>query len=566
MRVGSVCSGIEAASVAFHQLGWKFSFYSEIEDFPRAVLAHRYPDVPLHGDFTTIKQGDYADIDVLIGGTPCQDFSLAGLRAGLDGDRGNLSLEFIKLLGRLRPKYFIWENVPGVLSSNDRQDFANILGGFTGKCITPPRGGWKNSGVIQGIDAAYSVSWCVLDAQYFGVAQRRRRVFVVGCLGADWRRACAILLERHSLQGHPAPSREAGKESAKCFDTSIGIDGGVSVAPTLDCSFADKWGLDDQHINGGAGLFTNVPPIVVKTSDTGSNGSNFSEDGVSYTIDTTNGQAVVQPICGGFKGGAGAEAGSIGWGEEISPTLASADSGSNRTPCVLQPVAFNGQSSHLQPMSVDEVSPALDTSKIVNVLQPVAFTQNQRDEVRDLENVAGCLAAEPGMKQQTYLAYEPKNFQTRQSIAQIPEADVARTLKARHDGSPDGEKGFDMIAVNSSVRRLTVRECARLQGFPDNHTELPRIKQARKKPFMSEKKLAALSEQAFLVGRTLDQELEILARRQRLTVAEYIMYGEQPDGPQYKAYGNSMATPVILYLGRRIQMLEDFDNSAAAGK
>jgi DNA (cytosine-5)-methyltransferase 1 len=187
---GSVCSGIEAASVAWHPLGWRAAFLSEIEAFPRAVLAHHYPDVPLHGDFTTIQAGAYDAIDLLVGGTPCQSFSVAGLRGGLDDERGNLALQFLKLAQRLRPRWVVWENVPGVLSSNGGRDFGSILGGLA--------------------ELGYGWAYRVLDAQYFGLAQRRRRVFVVGCLG-DWRRAAAVLFERHSLSGHPAPRREAGQ-------------------------------------------------------------------------------------------------------------------------------------------------------------------------------------------------------------------------------------------------------------------------------------------------------------------------------------------------------------------
>src|SRR6056297_1485134 len=117
MRYGSVCSGIEAASVAWHSLGWKPAFFSEIEAFPRAVLSHRWPSVPLHGDFTTIGD-EYGAIDLLVGGTPCQSFSVAGLRGGMGDDRGNLALEYLKLADRLRPRWLVWENVPGVLSSN----------------------------------------------------------------------------------------------------------------------------------------------------------------------------------------------------------------------------------------------------------------------------------------------------------------------------------------------------------------------------------------------------------------------------------------------------------------
>jgi DNA (cytosine-5)-methyltransferase 1 len=185
MRYGSVCSGIEAATAAWHGLGWKPSFFSEIEAFPRAVLAHHYPDVPLHGDFTTIVGDEYEPIDLLVGGTPCQSFSIAGLRGGLDDDRGNLALEFLRLAQRTRPKWLVWENVPGVLSSNGGRDFGSIIGGM--------------------VECGYGIAYRVLDAQYFGVAQRRRRVFVVGCLG-DAASAAAVLFERHSLQGHTKQS------------------------------------------------------------------------------------------------------------------------------------------------------------------------------------------------------------------------------------------------------------------------------------------------------------------------------------------------------------------------
>ena len=180
IRYGSVCSGIEAATVAWHRLGWKPAFFSEIEAFPRAVLQHHYPDVPLHGDFTTIGADQYGPIDLLVGGTPCQSFSIAGLRGGLDDDRGNLALEFLRLAQRTRPKWLVWENVPGVLSSNGGRDFGAILGGM--------------------VELGYGFAYRVLDAQYFGVAQRRRRVFVIGCFG-NWRSAAAVLFERESLSG-----------------------------------------------------------------------------------------------------------------------------------------------------------------------------------------------------------------------------------------------------------------------------------------------------------------------------------------------------------------------------
>lgn len=201
MRYGSVCSGIEAATVAWHPLGWEPAFFSEIEPFPRAVLQHHYPEVPLHGDFTTIQGEEYGPIDLLVGGTPCQSFSIIGLRGGLDDDRGNLALEFLRLADRTRPRWLVWENVPGVLSSNGGRDFGSILGGM--------------------VELGYGFAYRVLDARYFGVAQRRRRVFVVGCLG-DTASAAAVLFERESISGNIETIRKAEGEAAKVVGGSFG--------------------------------------------------------------------------------------------------------------------------------------------------------------------------------------------------------------------------------------------------------------------------------------------------------------------------------------------------------
>ena len=249
MRYGSVCSGIEAATVAWHPLGWEPAFFSEIEKFPNAILAHHYPSVPNFGDMTKFKEWPSVSIDLLVGGTPCQSFSVAGLRKGLDDPRGNLALVFLAVLDRLRPQWVVWENVPGVLSNHEGRDFASFLGGL-GKL-------------------GYGWAYRMLDAQYFGVPQRRRRPFVVGHLG-DWRRAAAVLLERQGLQWNPPPSREAGERVAGSLasrasaggglGTDLDCDGGLiahvaDVAPTLNAHFGDKQGLENQHIDSGAGLF-----------------------------------------------------------------------------------------------------------------------------------------------------------------------------------------------------------------------------------------------------------------------------------------------------------------------
>ena len=213
-RYGSVCSGIEAATCAWHSLGWKPAWYSEIEPFPCAVLKHHYPDVPNNGDMTKYEQwNEYEQrINLLVGGTPCQSFSLAGLRKGLADPRGNLMLTFGAIAAKYRPQWLVWENVPGVLSSNGGKDFASFLGLLTGQVVQEPSvEGWKNSGVLSGIGSAYGVAWRVLDAQYFGVAQRRRRVFVVAHIGGLWQRAAAVLFERASLCRDTTPSRCEGE-------------------------------------------------------------------------------------------------------------------------------------------------------------------------------------------------------------------------------------------------------------------------------------------------------------------------------------------------------------------
>lgn len=190
MNYATLASGIEAATVAWQPLGWEPLWFSEIEPFACTLLDHYY-DVPNLGDMNEIRDAERADL--IMAGTPCQSFSIAGLRKGMDDPRGNLTLVFLGIVNKLRPTWVVWENVYGVLSSNEGRDFGTILGALG--------------------QLGYGWAYRVLDAQYFGVAQRRRRVFVVGYLG-DWRRAAAVLFERESLSGHPAPSREKGEAVA----------------------------------------------------------------------------------------------------------------------------------------------------------------------------------------------------------------------------------------------------------------------------------------------------------------------------------------------------------------
>lgn len=244
---GSVCSGIEAASVAWKPLGWKAKWLAEIEPFPSALLAHHYPDVPNLGDMTKIadwiSQGFVGAPDVLVGGTPCQAFSVAGLRGGLADPRGGLTLEYVRILDALdsvreRPAVGLWENVPGVLSSKDNA-FGCFLGALVGEdCELVPSGKkWTNAGVVYG--PKRTVAWRVLDAQYFGVAQRRKRVFVIASAGNF--DPSEILFEFDGLRRDTSPSRETRKGSASSVgdgsmfkDTPILNDQGGSVMAVED--------------------------------------------------------------------------------------------------------------------------------------------------------------------------------------------------------------------------------------------------------------------------------------------------------------------------------------------
>jgi DNA (cytosine-5)-methyltransferase 1 len=237
MRFGSVCSGIEAASTAWHPLGWKAAFFSEIEAFPSALLAHRYPHVPNHGDMTRFHEWPDHAIDLLVGGTPCQSFSVAGLRKGLADPRGNLALTYLAIADRYRPEWLVWENVPGVLSSDGGRDFGAFLGGLG--------------------ELGYGFAYRVLDAQFcrvdgFGraVPQRRRRVFVVGHSG-DWRRAAAVLFERESLSWHSAPRRQAGQGVAPTISSRPTGGGGLGADFDCDGGLIASTGEVSHCLNAG---------------------------------------------------------------------------------------------------------------------------------------------------------------------------------------------------------------------------------------------------------------------------------------------------------------------------
>jgi len=397
MRFLSLCSGIEAASVAWAPLGWSAAAFAEIEAFPSAVLAHHYPSVPNLGDMTRFQEWpDLGSIDLVCGGTPCQSFSNAGLRKGLDDPRGNLMLTFGAIVAAHRPKWVVFENVPGLLSSGAGRDFAGFLGLLSGQSIEPPVGGWQSAGVVAGIPDAYGLAWRVLDAQFVrvdgyarAVPQRRQRVFVVGCLG-DWRSAAAVLLERESLRGDSAPRRVSGARVAATLtrgaessgrggyagrrqedDTNIVV---ADTAPTIDASYGRLQGANGQDANHGHahliayGGNNTRGPISVSSALSAHGGTGRHDfESETFIAHTLRGD--------GFD----ASEDGTGRGTPLVPVpfdttqITSASNYSNPKPgdpCHplvagghAPAVAFGWQNAAAQGMPVDTIAPTLDKSK-----------------------------------------------------------------------------------------------------------------------------------------------------------------------------------------------------------
>ncbi len=468
IRYGSVCSGIEAASVAWHCLGWQPAWFAEIEKFPSAVLAHRWPDVANLGDMTqiaaAIRAGQTEAPDVLVGGTPCQAFSVAGLRNGLADERGQLTLAFVELVNAIDetrreqgkpPVIFVWENVPGVFTSKDNA-FGCLLAGLAGEscALESPGKRWANAGYVLGPERA--IAWRVLDAQFFGVAQRRRRVFVIGSARADIDPA-KILFESESLRRNTAPRRSAGATVAALTANGVGTcgaddnqgqaghliaafgggrrSGPVDVAACLTAKGQRiDYEVETFAVHGTQDPDTNVElahtlgrnqgqenaVIAFSSKDNGHDASHEISPTLRAGNSNVGNQNAGSPpaVAYGFKAGQGAKAHGIGYAIEQAPTLTSANSGSNQAPAIMQ---------------------------------------------------------------------------------------------------------------NMAVRRLTPVECERLQGFPDNHTLIP----------MNKRNQLVEDELAYLRAHFPDMPED---EAHRLAA----------DGPRYKAIGNSMAVPVMRWLGKRI--------------
>ncbi|MBM3606408.1 MAG: DNA cytosine methyltransferase [Alphaproteobacteria bacterium] len=446
MRYLSVCSGIEAATQAWHPLGWQPVAFSEIEPFPSAVLAHHYPSVPNLGDMTKFKEWPNEPVDLLVGGTPCQSFSVAGLRQGLADPRGNLALTYLAIAAKYRPKWVVWENVPGVYSATSHNapdpcppeiDLDGDDGPEVGEevVVTDEYDSDEDhafSCFLAGLqELGYGVAYRALDAQHvrtrrfpWAVPQRRRRVFVVGYLG-DWRRAAAVLFDRESLSGDPAPRREAGQSAAKCLTRGA-------------CQRLD-WETED--------FIPEVAGTMKSCAQSGGFSNSADHAAAGYMV------PVAGAICrDSFSSGAGGR-----------PEGAAAGH--------FPPISFGAK------MSVPQVD--FDVNQTLQAENPMAVAFDMRGRE------GGAMPEGPH--------------------------DTAN-IRAASGGS-----SRSYVAQPMAVRRLTPIECERLQGFPDDFTRIP----YRNKP--------------------ADQ---------------------CPDGPRYKALGNSMAVNCMEWIGERIALVDSMEAAA----
>ena len=505
MKFGSVCSGIEAASVAWNKLGWSASWLAEIEPFPSAVLAHHYPDVPNLGDMTLlpakILSKEIEAPDIFCGGTPCQAFSIAGNRESLDDARGNLSLTFCEIANAIDsvrdvPAIIFWENVPGVLSTKDNA-FGCFLAGLAGEDgeLKPAGKKWTNAGIVLGPKRA--VAWRVLDAQYFGLAQRRKRIFVVASARNDFNPA-EVLFEFDGLRRDTAPGRNSRETTAANAQSGIGTYNKQRIGEysTEDvastCAARDYKDATDLVVNT---IPLNTMTMLGRPSDDlkPRMGSGIGlETDPSPTITKTHSHAVAYGIAENIinrqdhNGGNG-----IGSQKELQYTL-------------------NATGVHgIATMS--DVAGTLDASYYKGqgsrqggerefVAQ--SFAQNQLGEVRvgDVFNTLNTNSNASGRNTPMLMTHA---FKMRSGCDGGGKGYLGQDEKAFTISTHQDQQIFQQMAV----RRLTPTECERLQGFPDGYTQIP----WRKKP------------------------------------AE-----DCPDGPRYKALGNSWAVPVVAWIGERI--------------
>lgn len=446
MKYASVCSGVEAASLAWMPLGWEAVWFSEIEPFPCAVLRHRFPKVPNLGDMTkirveTLENGDqnyYGDngtvavvpggVDLLVGGTPCQGFSVAGKQGGLEDDRSVLCLTFVRLLKEMRPRFFVWENVPGVLSTAGGADFFEFIRQIT--------------------ESGYCCAWRILDAQYVrvdgfprAVPQRRRRMFVVGCLGADWELPATILFEPQSLLGNNPPRRVKGKGFTSDVERSVGaadrpLDS-TGVNPTLNQSSAQSGTIGGSNQELFSQNFNGLVQECIVLNDQGGSVMNVEEKGTAGCL-PANTHGNEQIVCVH-----GAETPMFNLEGRANAVTANHNGLEN---CIIHDIPV-----------VDMGAGKSSCSVSINLSPTLATTHGGEPAVAIAENIIG---------RQLHTGGNGPGFQEGLAYTQntCGVMGVAVNNKGEYQNTP---------YKNATVRRLLPIETERLMGFPDNWTKIP---------------------------------------------------------------------------------------------
>lgn len=466
MRFLSLFSGIEAASVAWHPLGWECAAVAEIEKFPCAVLKHHYPETTNLGDVTKITQEkieSLGQIDVVIFGFPCQDLSVAGKRKGLENADGTLTRSGLffhaeQISRWAKARWTVAENVPGLFSSNEGRDFATVVGELAGTEFDVPGEGWRSAGVALGPRGL--VEWCVLDAQYFGLAQRRKRVFLVRDSGTQWQHRPPLFLKPPSMWRDSAPSRQ----------TREGIT--HDVAP---CIGASGRGFDRTGDTRGQDAVIPIQEIGKRQSGTPMNGVGHGQPGdPMFTLQAAAVHGIVQAL------------------PSVSPTLR----------------AGGNQTGGDRPPGTD-----VDTA---DSLVPVAYRSSGNCGVMEQGDRTAALNTNTDQTQQI-VAFEPGSIA--RNAGPRGEQETVSTLRSQMgDNQP-------AVRMGTAVRRLTPVECERLMGFPDNYTKIPDY------------------------GKLLAEKFQHL----KVSDSEPIpSQRECPDGPRYRALGNSFAVPVVKWIGQQI--------------
>ena len=514
MRYLSVCSGIESATVAWHPLGWEPVAFAEIDRFPSAVLAYHYPEVRNLGDFTQITRGDLgADIDLLVGGTPCQDFSLAGKRLGLDGARGNLAIEFCRLARRLRPRWIVWENVPGVHS--------NWSGAPKGEDLEDRRHEWigdEDSDFGAFLDTleecGYSSCWRVLDTQYVRVEshpraapQRRERVFVVGYLG-DWRPPAAALFEPEGLRGDTPPRREAGQGTAPTLAARTRGGGGLGTDFDLDVGLIAntlRAQANDPH-DDSKGPY--VPVSHTLNAKGGVGRLDYESETLIAFSSKDHGADAIEDVAPTLRAMAHAESHANAGGQlAVAHTLkgggfdGSEDGTGRGTPIVPVGIALRGR---------DGGSTAEVTGEVMTSLRcgggggdkPHALVPFDTTQITSKANRCNPQSGDPSHPLAAGAHAPAIAFRTIGNDGAYETGDVTGCLNTGTDPSAI------TLVQDWAVRRLTPLECERLMAFPDGYTAIP-----------YRGKIAA-------------------------------------DGPRYKALGNSMSVNVMSWVGQRIDIVD----------